>query len=73
MLGTPSNGRYSSCPDRFGMTMLSYSVFTPFLTQNYIVKCQKEVDPPSYLNDRFQGSVTYDLTPIMKETRWDTI
>ena len=60
-------------PDHFGMTMLIYSVMSPFLKQNYIVNCQKEVEPPSYLNDRFQEPVTFDLTPIMKETRWDTI
>ncbi|XP_068677009.1 NFX1-type zinc finger-containing protein 1-like [Montipora foliosa] len=35
--------------------------------QNYIVNCQKEVEPPAYLNDRFQGPLTFDLTPIMRE------
>jgi len=36
--------------------------------QNYIVKCEKEVEPPAYLRkvNQQQMQVTFDLTPIMK-------
>ncbi|KAJ7333532.1 NFX1-type zinc finger-containing protein 1 [Desmophyllum pertusum] len=36
--------------------------------QNYIVNCEKEVEPPAYLRNRSQEQVTFDLTPIMKKT-----
>jgi len=35
--------------------------------QKYIVNCEKEVDPPAYLRNRYRGTVTFDLTPIMSE------
>ena len=35
--------------------------------QKYIVNCEKEVDPPAYLRNRYRGRVTFDLTPIMKK------
>lgn len=34
--------------------------------QKYIVNCQKEVEPPAYVHEHG----TFDLTPIMKNTRW---
>ncbi|KAJ7333525.1 NFX1-type zinc finger-containing protein 1 [Desmophyllum pertusum] len=41
--------------------------------QNYIVNCQKQVEPPAYLRNRLRGRVTFDLTPIMsKESRNST-
>ena len=35
--------------------------------QKYIVNCEKEVDPPAYLRNRYRGRVTFDLSPIMKK------
>ena len=29
--------------------------------------CQKHVEPPAYLRNRFRGQVTFDLTPIMRK------
>ncbi|KAL9983501.1 hypothetical protein ACROYT_G005684 [Oculina patagonica] len=40
--------------------------------QNYIVNCQKEVEPPAYLKNELQEQVTFDLTPIMKKGSCDT-
>ena len=34
--------------------------------QNYIVNCQKDVEPPAYVKEHG----TFDLTPIMKNARW---
>ena len=38
--------------------------------QRYIVNCEKRVEAPAYLRNRYRGRVTFDLTPIMrKESR----
>ncbi|XP_068745964.1 NFX1-type zinc finger-containing protein 1-like [Montipora capricornis] len=35
--------------------------------QKYIVNCEKEVEAPAYLRNRFRERVTFDFTPIMRE------
>ncbi|XP_068745969.1 NFX1-type zinc finger-containing protein 1-like isoform X4 [Montipora capricornis] len=34
--------------------------------QKYIVNCEKDVEAPAYLRNRFRERVTFDLTPIMR-------
>ena len=47
-------------------------MFFYFWHQRYIVECEKEVEAPAYLRNRFLETVTFDLTPIMKKGDTDT-